>query len=213
MTTYTDLELWAIVSAVYHDKNEFVTIEAGRNEHGLRQQIGGLQAEIIHNGGIEPVEKVGQPEEVFVTPRDVFESTVYNDVGTVRQRLEDLAREDLLECHGDVLSNPEGERHLYIPTTIENNELISHLHELSGRPIPSSLTDKNLEHVVPTDFSHEGKGKFIMDGNEDIKIDVSDPDGGDSIRRYVEKQLLENGLTADVNNFYYSLRKRAGLVD
>jgi len=213
MTTYTDLELWSIISAVYYDKNEYITIEAGRTKHGLRRQIGGLQAEVIHTESIDPVEKVGHPADVFVTPRDVFDLTVYGDLGTVRRRLDELVAEGLLEFHGDVSSRSEGDRRLYLPAELDREELVECLHELDGRPDPSVLRGERLTHVVPSDFTHQEGGMFIYDKNSDIKIDVSKPSDQRSIRKYVEQQLNQEGLTADLGNFYYKLRDRAGLIE
>lgn len=213
VTTYTDLELWAIVSAVYYDKNEFMTIQTGRTAGGLRQQVAGLQAELLHTESIDPVEQVARPAEVFVTPRDVFELTTYGDMGTVRHRLNSLVEEGLLELHGDIVSHAEGERRLYIPAEMGHEELVSRLHKLSGRPLPPKVAGNGLEHVVPTDFTHKEEGVFVFDEDDDVEIDVADPGDGRSIRRYVEQQLVDAGLTADVDNFYYKLRKWAGLVD
>lgn len=212
MTTYTNLELWAIVSAVYYDKNEFITVESGTTASGLQQQITGLQAEVLHSHSIDPVEKVGRPAETFVTPRDVYDLTVYSDIGTVRRRLDDLAEAGLLEFHGDIVSHTEGNRRLYLPAEMDREELVGRLHDLDGRPIPSKLRGGELEHVVPSDFSHEGDGVFVLDEDRDVQIDVSDPEDGRSIRDYVEQQLTEQGLTADIGNFYYKLRDRAGLT-
>lgn len=213
MTTYTDLELWAVVSAIYYDKNEFMTIQTGRTDDGLRQQVAGLQAELLHTESIDPVEQVARPAEVFVTPRDVFELTMYGDMGTVRRRLNNLVEEGLLEMHGEVASHPEGKRRLYIPAEMGHEKLVSQLHKLSGRSLPPEVASDGLEHVVPTDFTHEGGSVFVFDEDGDVEIDVADPRDGQSIRRYVKQQLVDVGLTADIDNFYYKLRKRAGLVD
>ncbi|MFD1641791.1 hypothetical protein [Halohasta litorea] len=213
MTTYTDLELWAIISAVYYDKNEFITVEAGRTKHGLRRQIGGLQAEVLHTESIDPVEKVGHPAEVFVTPRDVFDLTVYGDLGTVRRRLDDLVAEGLLDFHGDVVSHSEGDRRLYLPAELDRKQLVESLHELDGRPVPSVLQEERLTHVVPSDFTHKDGGVFTYDKDSNIEVDVSKPDDQRSIRKYVEQQLHEEGLTADIGNFYYKLRDHAGLIE
>lgn len=213
MTTYTNLELWAIVSAVYYDKNEFVAVESGRTTSGLRQQVTGLQAEVLHTESIDPVEKVGRPAEVFVTPRGVFDLTEYSDLGTVRRRLDDLVEEGLLEFHGDVVSHANGERRLYLPADLDQEELVKCLHELDGRPIPSNIHREGLKHVVPSDFLHKDGSVFVFDENTQINIDVGEPDDGRSIRKYVEQQLTEQGLTADIGNFYYKLRDRGGLTD
>jgi len=190
-----------------------MTVETGQTSSGLRQQITGFQAELLHTEYIDPVEKVGRPAKVFVTPRDVFDLTVYGDLGTVRRRLDDLVEEGLLEFHGDVVSHADGERRLYIPAQLDREKLIERLHKLDGRPIPSKLRGESLEHVVPSDFSHKEGSVFVFDEDPEVEIDVGDPGDNRSIRGYVEQQLTERGLTADIGNFYYKLRDRAGLTD
>lgn len=212
MTTYTNLELWAIASAKYYDKNEFVTVESGRTASGLQQQITGLQAEVLHNHSVDSIEEVGRPAEVFITPRDVYDLTVYRDLGTVRRRLDDLTEAGLLEFHGDVVSHTDGERRLYLPAEMDVGEVVKRLHELDGRPVPSKLRGGELEHVVPGDFSHEDGSVFLFDKDHNVQIDVGDPEDNRSIRDYVEQQLTEQGLTADIGNFYYTLRDRVGLT-
>jgi len=107
MATYNDLELWAVVSAIYYDRNEIITYPTGETRGHVHEAVTGLQAELLHTESIEGLEDVGQPEEVFITPRDILESTTYTELGTVRRRLDELVDDGLLDVHGDLTSNPE----------------------------------------------------------------------------------------------------------
>lgn len=120
MTTYSDLELWAVVSAIYYDRNEIVTYPTGETQGHVHEAVTGLQAELRHTASIEGLEDVGQPETVFITPRDILESTTYTELSTVRRRLDELVDDGLLDTHENLTSNPEGEHRLYLPANLSH---------------------------------------------------------------------------------------------
>lgn len=212
MTHYTHIELYGIALTVFYDKNDIITVESDQTERNIQQQITGLQAEVLHTQSIDRIERVGNPRDIFVTPRDVYELTDYADVGRVRERLDDLTEAGLLEFHGDIASRRNGESRLYLPAEVGRDEVSERLHNLDNRSIPSKLHGKELENVVPSDFSHKSGSIFVYDKDCDVQVDVGAPADGGSIRGSVERQLTEHGMTADINNFYYALRDRAGLT-
>jgi len=118
MATYSDLELWAVVSAIYYDRNEIVTYPMGETRGHVQEAVTGLQAELLHTDSIEEGEDVGQPGEVFITPRDILESTNYTELGTVRRRLDELVDDGLLDVYSDLASNSEGEHRFYLPANL-----------------------------------------------------------------------------------------------
>lgn len=213
MATYSDLELWAVVSAIYYDCNEIVTYPTGETRGHVQEAVTGLQAELLHTESVEEGEDVGQPGEVFITPRDILEVTTYTELGTVRRRLDKLVDDGLLDVHGDLTSNPEGEHRLYLPSTLGHQELVRTLHERAGRPIPESLQPETRIHVTPSDFVHDEGAIFELERDRTVQIDVGEPADGRSIQAAVGDQLAENALTADLNNFVYTLRTRANLTD
>lgn len=213
MATYSDLELWAVVSAIYYDRNEIVTYPTGETRGHVQKAVTGLQAELLHTDSIKDGEDVGQPEEVFITPRDILEVTTYTELGTVRQRLDELVDDGLLDVHGDLISNPEGEHRLYLPANLGHQEVVRTLHERDGRPIPESLQSETHTHVTPSDFTHSEGAIFELERDGTVQIDVGEPGDGRSIQAAVGDQLAENALTADLNNFVYTLRTRANLTD
>jgi hypothetical protein len=93
-------------------------------------------------------------------------------------------------------------------------ELVKRLHGMNNRPIPPELK-LDLEHVTAGQFSHRRDGIFVFDADRDVdvEVDVDYPEDDRSIRQYVEDQLTEQGLTADIGNFYYKLRDRVGLTN
>ena len=48
MATYSDLELWAVVSAICYDRNELVTYPTGETRGHVQEAVTGLQAELLH---------------------------------------------------------------------------------------------------------------------------------------------------------------------
>lgn len=213
MATYSDLELWAVVSAIYYDRNEIVTYPTGETRGHVREAVTGLQAEHLHTESIEEGEDVGQPGEVFITPRDILESTNYTELGTVRRRLDELVDDRLLDVYGDFTSIPNGGHRLYLPANLGHQEVIRTLHDRDGRPIPESLQSETRKHVTPSDFNHSAGAIFELERDGTVQIDVGVPAGGRSIQAAVGDQLAENALTADLNNFVYTLRTRANLTD
>jgi len=213
MTTYSDLELWALVSAVYYDNNEFVTYPTGETRGQVREALTGLQAELLHTEAIESIEDSGQPANVFITPRDILALTNYTELGTVRRRLDKLVDDGLLETHGEFESTPEGEHRRYLPATLEHENLVRTLHERDGRSIPDALQPETRSHVAPSEFSHDDGTVFELEREQTIHIDVGKPASDQSIQATVADQLAANGLSADLNNFVYTLRNRANLID
>ncbi|MFN1126858.1 hypothetical protein [Halobacterium salinarum] len=213
MASYSDLELWAVVSAIYYDRNEIVTCPTGETRGHVQEAVTGLQAELLHAESIEEGEDVGQPGEVFITPRDILEVTTYTELGTVRRRLDELVDDGLLDIYGDLTSNPEGEHRLYLPANLGHQEVVRTLHDRDGRPIPESLQSEMRTHVTPSDFNHSEGAIFELERDGTVQIDVGEPADGRSIQAAVGDQLAENALTADLNNFVYILRTRANLTD
>lgn len=211
--THSDAEILNIARVVFDEKNDPVTVRRGRTESGLQKQITGQQAEIIHNHSVDRVDKVGSGSlaEIFVTPQDVCDVTTYSDTGSVRRRLDDLVDEGVLELHG-VVEGAQSSRRLYLPAQVDGTELVKRLHSMNNRPIPPELK-LDLEHVTPKQFSHLRDGIFVLDADRDVEVDVDYPEDDRSIRQYVEDQLTEQGLTADIGNFYYKLRDRVGLTN
>jgi hypothetical protein len=175
--------------------------------------VTGLQAELLHTESVEEGEDVGQPKEVFITPRDILEVTTYTALGTVRRRLDELVDDGLLNVHNDPASNLGGEHRLYLPANLGHQELVRTLHERDGRPIPESLQPETRTHVTPSDFVHDDGAIFELERDRTVQIDVGEPADGRSIQAAVGDQLAENALTADLNNFVYILRTRANLTD
>ena len=118
MATYSDLELWAVVSAIYYDRNKIVTYPMGETRGHVQEAVTGLQAELLHTDSIKEGEDVGQPGEVFITPRDILEVTTYTELGTVRRRLDELVDDGLLDVYSDLASNSEGEHRFYLPANL-----------------------------------------------------------------------------------------------
>ena len=211
MTSYTDLELWALVSAVYYDRNEIVTYPTGKTQGRAREAVTGLQAEILHTESADEIEDIG-PDEVFVTSRDICEITNYTELGTVRRRLDDLVDEGLLEHHSDMADNPQNEHRQYLPAELGYEDVVKALHERDGRSIPDSLQPETRTHVTPSDFVHAGETVFELESDRTIQLDVGEPADGQSIQGAIGEQLDTHNLTADLNNFVYTLRDRAGLT-
>ena len=162
---------------------------------------------------IEEIEDVGQPEHVFITPRDILELTNYTELGTVRRRLDELVDDGSLKIHGDFVSNPEGENRLYLPANLGHEDLVRTFHERDGRPIPDSLQPEMHTYVTPSDFVHGEGAIFELERDRTVQIDVGEPADGRSIQAIVDDQLAESVLTADLNNFVYTLRNRANPTD
>lgn len=55
------------------------------------------------------VEDFGKPDEAFIAPCSILELTNYTELGTVRRRLNKLVDDGLLDIHGTLASNPDGE--------------------------------------------------------------------------------------------------------
>lgn len=210
---HSDAEILNIAHAQYDEKNDPVTVKCGRTESGLQKQITGRPGEIVHNHTVDRVDKVGSGSlaEIFVTPQDVCDVTTYSDTGSVRRRLDDLVDEGVLELHG-VVEDAQSSRRLYLPAQVGAEELVKRLHGMNNRPIPPELK-LDLEHVTAGQFSHRRDGIFVFDADRDVEVDVDYPGDDRSIRQYVEDQLTEQGLTADIGNFYYKLRDRVGLTN
>lgn len=213
MAIYSDLELWAVVSAIYYDRNEIVTFPTGETRGHVQEAVTGLQAELLHTDSIKEGEDVGQPETVFLTPRDILESTNYTELGTVRRRLDELVDDGLLDIYGGLASNPEGEHRFYLPANLSHQKVVRTLHDRDERPIPESLQSETRTHVTPSHFVHDEGAIFELERDETVQIDVGEPADGRSIQAAVGDQLAENALTADLNNFVYTLRTRANLTD
>ena len=213
MATYSDLELWAVVSAIYYDRNEIVTYPTGETRGNVHEAVTGLQAELLHTDSIEDIEDVGQPKEVFIIPRDILEVTTYTELGTVRRRLDKRVDDGLLERHSDHTSDRDCKHRLYLPASLGHQELVRRLHERDGRPITESLQPETHLHITPSDFVHDDGAIFELERDRTVHIDVGEPVDGRSIQAAVGNQLAENALTADLNNFVYTLRTRANLTD
>lgn len=91
--------------------------------------------------------------------------------------------------------------------------MVRTLHERDGRPIPESLQPEIRIHVTPSDFVHDEGAIFELEQDRTVHIDVREPADERSIQGAVGDQLAENGLTADLNNFVYTLRTRASLTE
>jgi hypothetical protein len=208
---YSKAEIYNMTLVQYDEKNEPVTVTRGRTESGLQKQITGRPAEIIHNHSVDRVDKVGSLAEIFVTPQDVCDMTTYSDTGSVRRRLDNLVDEGVLELHG-VVEDAQSSRRLYLPAQVDGTELVKRLHSMSNRPIPPELK-LDLEHVAAGQFSHLRDGIFVFDADRDVEVDVDYPEDDRSIRQYVEDQLAEQGLTANIGNFYWRLRDRVGMTN
>lgn len=107
MATYSDLELWSVVSAIYYDRNEIVTYPTGETRGHVQEAVTGLQAELLHTDSIKEGEDVGQPETVFISPRDILESTTYTELGTVRRAVDELVDDGLLDVYSDLTNTPQ----------------------------------------------------------------------------------------------------------
>ncbi|MFC6723685.1 hypothetical protein ACFQE1_04650 [Halobium palmae] len=192
-----------MVSAIYYDRNEIVTYPTGETRGHVQEAVTGLQAELLHTESIEEGEDIGRPREVFITPRDILKSTTYTELGTVRQRLDELVDDGLLDVYSDLASNSEGEHRFYLPANLSHQEVVRTLHDRDGRPIPESLQSETHMHVTPSDFTHSEGAIFDLERDEIVQIDVGEPADGRSIQAAVDDQLAENALTADLNNFVY----------
>lgn len=202
-------KMWSAVQTYYFANNE-VILWTRKQSSSEAHQVAGLQARIIHEHAPEVVEKVGRPEEVFVSAPRIAD-LVGCSISTARNWLSRFQAHGLLDQHGDIDVDGQASD-LYLPAEKSGKAVFTVLHDLGGEDPPGTLLQ--LDETTPSDFvatSEEGVFKHIDDSS--LTVDVREPSDGQSIREYVRAQLRKAGLRASSpHNFEYQLRKRAGLI-
>jgi len=214
MASLSNTELTGLATEMYHEKNDYIEYETGRDEQGRPRYIRATQGEILHGYDVDLIEEIGSPLEVFITTGDLMELTGYSRE-TIARRMEGLVDAGLFINHGDIYDQEQQlNANLYLPAEKSIKEKTRILCELDGRSIPPALTDRTA--VTASDFAEvdraESEGEFHYTADPQIVVNVNNPDTG-SISEYVSQQLEQQGLVAtDISNFTYQLRKRAGIV-
>lgn len=202
-------KVWAAVMTDYFTSNETVLC---RKEDKIRETsfIYGYQAEIIHDNEIDVIEKVGHPDEVFVTAPKL--ARLLNCTPeTARKWLKRFQAHGILKQHGDTEIKGRVE-FLYLPDLEDAADVFTVLDDLVDGS--SGAESTNLTEVTPGDFRlTESKGIYRYREDPDITIDVRENRNTQSIQENIEKQLEQVGLIpSSSHNFSYQLRESAGLV-
>jgi hypothetical protein len=180
--------------------------------------VAGHPAEIIDDRSVEidAIENIGRPQDVFVHSADIARHLDCS-LEAARRILDQFKRAGLLRNHGEIDVDVDGDNdsrliNLYRPDFDNPKEVTKTLYEMDGERPPNYVVA--TEEVTPGQFVQVEGSKFQFTNDDEVVIDVNEPDDyGQSIQRHVSDQLAEHGLAASsLKNFVYDLRKQADLV-
>lgn len=215
------MRAFLVIMTVFYTQNPPMLHSESSEKRGMMKRetiVAGHPAEILDDQSIDVgvIENVGHPDEVFIHSADIAR---YLDCSLEagRRMLKKLERADLLQEHGDIGVEISDEEYrsvnLYRPAFDDPKKVMRTLYEMSGERPPNFVVA--TEEVTPGQFEHLEGSRFQFVENNDVVIDVSEPEESDrSIQNHISDQLAEHGLAASsLKNFAYELRQQGGLIE
>lgn len=221
MSSPNPFRAFLVVMTAFYAKNPPMLHSEKSENSGMMEKtswVAGHPAEIIDDRSVEvqAIENVGRPQDVFVHSADIARHLDCS-LEAARRILDRFERAGLLREHGEIdveVKKDSNKRlvNLYRPDFENSKQVTRTLYEMEGERPPNYLVA--TQEVTPGQFVHVEDSKFQFEDDDQVVIDVDEPDDPtQSIQRHVSDQLAEHGLAASsLKNFVYELRKQGDLV-